>query len=416
MFKNLFNSLAKHRTIVKNFGYLSILQVINLLIPLATYPYLIRVLGKDSYGLVIYAQAIIGYLLILVKFGFDVSAMNLISIHRDNKNKLSEIVSSTLVLKSILFLCSIILLYIFLCYVPVGQKNQLLFILCMWICLYDILFPIWYFQGIEKMQYITVITLISRLIFLIFIFILIKAPDDYLFVPIINGGGALLSGITALYIVFVKHRIKFILPGLNDINKLFKESLTIFLSSSSIKIYLNANKVVLGTFFGVVQVAYYDLGEKLLNVAKIPLGLITQAIFPKISKERNIKFLNRLMKYTLIGTIIIYLIIYISAPLIVELVGGLDMVRSIPVVRILCLNIILVGLSQYMGSIRLVPFGYSKELLKATFSSLLFYCFLVFILYITEYLSLNNIAWSSVLVDLWIVIIYTIICKRYKLF
>ena len=221
MFKNLFDSLTKHKTIVKNFGYLSILQVINLLIPLATYPYLIRVLGKESYGLVIYAQAIIGYFLILVQFGFNVSAMNLISIHRDNKKKLSEIISSTFVLKSILFLCAIILLFIFLGYVPVGQNNQWLFILCMWVCLYDILFPIWYFQGIEKMQYITVITLINRLVFLIFIFILIKAPDDYLFVPIINGGGALLSGITSLYIIFGKHKIKFILPELSEIITLF---------------------------------------------------------------------------------------------------------------------------------------------------------------------------------------------------
>ena len=67
-----------------------------MLLPLITYPYLIRVLGKEIYGLIVFAQAVVGYLVILVGFGFNISATKEISIHRDNKEKLNEIVSSVI--------------------------------------------------------------------------------------------------------------------------------------------------------------------------------------------------------------------------------------------------------------------------------------------------------------------------------
>jgi len=74
-----------------------------MLIPLLTYPYLIRVLGKETYGLVVFVQAIVAYMVILVGFGFNISATREISIHRENKEKLNEIVSSVLIVKSLFF-------------------------------------------------------------------------------------------------------------------------------------------------------------------------------------------------------------------------------------------------------------------------------------------------------------------------
>ena len=203
------NSLIRDKSLLHNFSYLSVLYAFNLLIPLFTYPYLIRVLGKETYGLVIYAQAIINYFAILVSFGFNISATKEISIHRENKEKLSEIVSSVLIIKAYLFIISFVSLAIFLFFIPQSKGNETLFLLSMTACLNEVLFPIWYFQGIEKMKYWTQITVVSRLIFLIFIFLLIHSPNDYLYVPIIYGIGYLISGSMSLYIIFYKHKIKF---------------------------------------------------------------------------------------------------------------------------------------------------------------------------------------------------------------
>ncbi len=109
---------GRHKVLIQNFSYLSALQVFNMLLPLITYPYLIRVLGKETYGFVVFAQAIVGYLLILVGFGFNISATKEVSIHRDNKEKLSEIVSSVLIIKSAFLILSFIILAVLLWFVP----------------------------------------------------------------------------------------------------------------------------------------------------------------------------------------------------------------------------------------------------------------------------------------------------------
>lgn len=117
----------KHKTLIENFSSLTVFQILNLLLPLLTYPYLIRVLGIEIYGLVVFAQAIIGYLLILVGFGFNISATKEISIHRDNKDKLSEIASSVLTIKAGLFVLSLILLAIALYFIPQAEGYEMLF-------------------------------------------------------------------------------------------------------------------------------------------------------------------------------------------------------------------------------------------------------------------------------------------------
>ena len=91
------------------------------------------------------------------------------------------------------------------------------------------------------MQYITLISLISRLFFLILIFILINSADDYLFVPIINGVGALFAGLYSIYIIFLKHKIRFYSGPFAKLKIYFFDSLPIFISNVSIT-FLNTNK------------------------------------------------------------------------------------------------------------------------------------------------------------------------------
>ena len=73
----------------------------------------------------------------------------------------------------------------------------------------------------------------------------------------------------------------------------------IFISNLSSTIYLASNKVIVGSFLGLTEVAYYDLAEKIINIAKLPQVILTSALFPKIGKEKNSAFVLKMFVFSL---------------------------------------------------------------------------------------------------------------------
>jgi O-antigen/teichoic acid export membrane protein len=391
-----------HKTIIGNFSYLSALSILNLLIPIATYPYLVRVLGKDTYGIIVFAQAIIGYMVILVSFGFNTSATKDISVNRHNTSKLNEIVSSVLIIKGVLFILSFIILLGVLFFIPQSHGYYLLFVLTMWLALYEFIFPVWYFQGIEKMKYITFFTLLSKLTFLVLIFIFIKSPDQYLRLPVINAIGSLLAGFASLYIVFVQDKIKFYFPGRKILRKYFAESFPLFISSVSVTIFVQANKIIIGTWVSMGEVASYDLAEKIVQLLKSPQMLITQAIFPKTSRDKNRSFIKKMMMISFLIGLVLFVLTQIFAYKIVTLLGGQQMVSAVVLLRFLSIAVILVYISQYTSVHTLLANGFNKIWMQLIIYSGLIYLGSVVILGLTGNISALHLVFSSLLSELYV--------------
>ena len=103
---NIFTTVKRlgRSSVVSNFSYLTISKLFTVFVPLITLPHILNVLGKELYGLVIFAQAVVSYLVIFVNFGYNTLAIQEISIHRNDKVQISKIVSTVLTLKGISFL------------------------------------------------------------------------------------------------------------------------------------------------------------------------------------------------------------------------------------------------------------------------------------------------------------------------
>ena len=83
--------IQKNKTLLRNFSSLTALQISQYIFPIVTFPYLVRVLGPDGYGLVSFANAFIGYFTVLTDYGFNLSATKDISLNRNNQKKIEEI-------------------------------------------------------------------------------------------------------------------------------------------------------------------------------------------------------------------------------------------------------------------------------------------------------------------------------------
>jgi len=397
--KRLKELLIKYKVLVSNFSYLVVLQVFTLLVPIITLPHLFRVLGDTTWGVVLFAQSIALYLGILVSFGFSISATKDISIHRDNHSKLSEIVSSVFILKAGLFIISLLIVSILIFTIPFFKDYKLLFFLSMWFCLYEFIFPIWYFQGLEKMKYITFINLGSRCIFLILIFVLIKEESDYLLVPIINGIGSLFSGLMGMIIIFKKDKIKFFIPKISVLAYYFKDSLPIFISNLS-QLYIKMNKIIIGAFIGLDSVAYYDVAEKITNLMKTPISLISQTVFPKIVKDKNLSFIQKVLKINLVIQIVLLLIVMATAPFIVRLISGKDIPVAVTSLIILSLTVIPVVINNAFAVQTLLAFGFKKYFARSIIGSGIVYAVFILNMYIFNIWYLYGICFAVLIAEL----------------
>jgi O-antigen/teichoic acid export membrane protein len=397
--KRLKELLIKYKVLVSNFSYLVVLQAVTLLVPIITLPHLFRVLGDTTWGVVLFAQSIALYLGILVSFGFSISATKDISIHRDNHSKLSEIVSSVFILKAGLFIISLLIVSILIFTIPFFKDYKLLFFLSMWFCLYEFIFPIWYFQGLEKMKYITFINLGSRCIFLILIFVLIKEESDYLLVPIINGIGSLFSGLMGMIIIFKKDKIKFFIPKISVLAYYFKDSLPIFISNLS-QLYIKMNKIIIGAFIGLDSVAYYDVAEKITNLMKTPISLISQTVFPKIVKDKNLSFIQKILKINLVIQIVLLLIVMATAPFIVRLISGKDIPVAVTSLIILSLTVIPVVINNAFAVQTLLAFGFKKYFARSIIGSGIVYAVFILNMYIFNIWYLYGICFAVLIAEL----------------
>lgn len=300
---NLFLKKSNDKSkVLSNIFLLGILQVTISILPLLTVPYLVRVIGVNYFGLLAFANAVIAYFNLITDFGFNLTATKEISIHRKDKNKLIEVFSSVLTIKFGLLTISLITLILLgFLFDKFGNEFHV-FILSFGLVLGQMLFPQWLFQGMEKMKYVTYLSMSAKILFTISIFILVKKQSDYYLVPLLNSAFYILSGIISLIFVYRNFDIRFKKQKKHILLKYFKESFKIFKGTFSYSAIAPTIIFLTGSFFGNLIVGYYSAIDKLIRGIAYFASPVAQAIFPFLSKgykENQKKTLQNSVKISL---------------------------------------------------------------------------------------------------------------------
>lgn len=401
-----------NKKVLENLSYISILQLFSIFLPLISYPYLIRVLGLELNGMIVFAYSIVSYLNLFISFGFNSSTTrNIASLESDKC--ISNIVFSTYLCKLILFSFSVCLFLLVISFSHIQIEFRYILYSSLGLSIGELLLPIWYFQGVEKMKYLTIINVGSRTLFTIFIFVFVRQKEDYLLVPLFNSLGAIGGGAYALYVLLAKERVKFSGVNLYSIKMNFRDSAPMFVSSLSSLIYLNVNKLIVGSFLGMSEVSIYDIGEKVMNLLKIPTVVICQSVYPKMSRELNVRYMNKVMLTAFFFMLVLYSMICIWAKQIIKFFLGEHNSTGVILICILSFSSVLLTLNSMLGGNRLIPFGYARQLMNIMIINLLFYVLLLSVIVVFDKISMLNLAICTLFVELICVIM--LILKNRKL-
>jgi PST family polysaccharide transporter len=271
------------KIIAKNYVALLFIQGTNFILPLIIFPYLVRTLGSEKYGLVMVAQSVALFLTIIVDFGFNISATREVANLKNDKEKLSQFYWNIFSIKLALIMITFLLLLGLIIYVDKFSLDPLVYLFSFGLVLGQAIFPTWFFQGIEKMQVITIVNVAAKLFFTISLFFVVLSPADFEYVPIFNGLGFVISGLFGF--VFSLQYVKFVFPKLSQVKEIIENSSSLFFSNFAVSLYTSSNTLILGFFAGDSIAGVYASMEKLILAIKSMYSPFYQAIFPNLSTK-----------------------------------------------------------------------------------------------------------------------------------
>lgn len=284
--KTLMNSSFGKRISI-NYISLLLIQVTNLVLPIVTFPYLISVLGLEKFGLIMFAQAVCSVLYIFVDYGFSLSATRRITLQRTNKEEMA-IVFSTVLLIKIAIATSVFILYALTVFiVPKFQVEKEVFLLSYLMVVGQACFVDWFFQGIEKMKVMALLSLLAKGVFTLLIFVFIRDVSHYIQVPFFMGIGYILAGI--LSVILALKYVSMVRPSLTLAKELLMESFSLFISNLAARLINTIPILILGFFVNDFTVAIYTSMEKLITTSKGVFVSLYQALFPWLVTQTRLK-------------------------------------------------------------------------------------------------------------------------------
>ena len=295
------------KRLFSNFFSLLVLQGANYVLPLITFPYLVQVLGVDYFGLLAFATAIIAYLSIITDYGFNLTATREISIHRDNKEKVVEIFSSVMTIKFILMILSFILLSIIIFSFEKFATHWEIYFFTFATVLGQVLFPVWFFQGMESMKYISYLNIVAKSIFTLAIFIFVKEQSDFYLVPLLTSAGFIIAGLWSLVLIRREFRVEFRWQSIDTLKEYLIDGWHIFISRIYVNLYTTTNIILLGVFTNNTAVGYYSIAEKIVVAIGGLFEPANQTIFPYLARKYRENFNQFVMFVKKIGFMFLFI-------------------------------------------------------------------------------------------------------------
>lgn len=370
------------RTISRNYFYNVVYQIVAIIAPLITAPYIARILLADGIGAFQYVSSIVNIFCIVIAFGTSSYAMREIAYVQDNIQARSQIFVEIVLLRSLA-----VAIALFPYFLLVRRAESSVLFQIMSIQIIAVAFETsWFFQGIEDFKSITVRNIIVRIASVILIFTCIKTKNDLPIYTLIIAGTSFAGCIAQLLCITKYVRIHDIGPI--NIKRHIYPSFALFIPTIAINIYTSLDKTVLGMLSTNYEVGYYSQVETIVKMCMLVITSLGTVLMPRIahmlstnSKEDVVKQIYKSCQFVLfIGFPMMVGMITIS-PIFIPMFFGQGYEKCIVLMRFMPLIVLIIGLASVTGASIMIPLKrqkqYTMSVVIGAFANLLLNCILI---------------------------------------
>src|SRR5690554_3954864 len=258
-------SLLRHKSF-QNFIFLFLIQSSNVMVSLITIPLLIQSLGLAQFGLVNLSLSVIFFANVGVTFGYNLSGPREIAVAQDNPQTMSEVASKIFFSKFLFALSACLILGILVLAFDFFNGYKVILLFSLLLLFSEATQSIWFFQGLEKMRSVSVANLFAKLLYLIALFLFIKAPEDAKWVNFLLGMTAF--GLNVLLVAYIHFglKVKLYLPKWKSLIASWKENFSLFLSGVTSHFSVSGGLIILSFFASASVLGMFSMAEKIAMV------------------------------------------------------------------------------------------------------------------------------------------------------
>ena len=266
-------------SITKNYIYNLVYQVLMIILPIITIPYLSRVLQPDGIGIYGYTVSVVTYFTLIGALGLATYGQREIAYVQEDREKRSKVFCELVVFRLITVFVSTIVFVLVFC---TGNEYEIYYRILALELVATALDISWFFQGMEDFKKILIRNLIIRFVSLILIFTLIKVPSDLWKYIAIYAGSTLLGNVSLWF--KIKKYVDFVRVTVTDITKHFKPTISLFIPQIATSVYTVLDKTMLGCISSnMSEVGYYEQSQKIIKIALTLVISITTVMMPRIA-------------------------------------------------------------------------------------------------------------------------------------
>ena len=353
------------KTLTKNFSALAILQMLRYFIPLIVLPYVTPIIGLEHFGEIAIAASFTLIVQVFVNYSFSFMGARDIARNRDDKKKMSEIVSKTLFAYIGIYVVMVVLSAFLIFLVPKFRSIWLLISINLLTPVFSAMVCEWFFQGVEKMHNITIVNTLSRVLFLLSVFVLIKEEDDYIFYPVCEVLGHVVAGLYSIVVMTKKYECKIRFPGFATVLYYIKQGKDLFLNQSCMLLFNRLPNILLGNIAGSSAAGLYHAAFRLQDAGYHGVDTLNRTFFPFLARRMDKH--KAYLRINLAFALFVAVVLFAFAPFFVRLLFAPEFTSAVKLLRILSFSILFLGISSAYGVNHLLLIGKEKLVRNITF-------------------------------------------------